>query len=423
MEKNDIIDEILEDLKKQKSEKDFSDFNLKFNPFPLAGLPRFPLPPLDLDLIQKIRHFILNTYSGGEYSGLTVVGDYGMGKTHMLKYIQSLIEGLVKKAQQNKIDFAAATCFVDRPEDSPQRVVHKIIEDIGYDKVRKYVWRIVIQKLAENPKDFYDKYKPKRTLIDESDSWAQLFVEPYKTNYLKFLAHFRKLNGNIKLLQEAVREIIKEEIVADSSLADAYLDLILFADEKVAESSWDILAGYHSKRDIQRKEIIFLNSIVKILRKVGFRHLYVFVDEFEDIGKLSSAKKTNYLLTLITLINRERQWSVIVSLIRDVLEEEIKKQSPPLYDRLTTTMIDLRPLNEAKAKKLLSGYLNVARQEESESIFPFLDNVVKKMVDMSEGNYRSFLMLAYNSLEVALQERAQCIDSAVIEKAEMLRGT
>jgi len=422
MEKSELIDELLRDLKKQKLEKNFPQFKLRFNPFPLAGLPRFPLPPLDLEIVDKIRHFVVSTYSEGEYGGLTIVGDYGMGKTHLLRFIQSLIEGLTKKAQKEKMDFSAVTCFIDRPEDSPQRVVHKIIEDIGYDKIRKYVWKIVIEKLGNEPTSFREKYKPKQIQLGSAENWLQLFEEPTRSNYLTFLSRFRKLNGDLKLLQENVREIIKQEIVLDSALADRYLDLILFAEEKVAESSWEILAGYVSKKDIQKKEIMFLNSIVKILKKVGFKHLYVFVDEFEDIGKLSSAKRTNYLLTLITLINKERRWSVIVSLIRDVLEEEIKKQ-PPLYDRLTTTMIDLKPLNEKKAKRLLASYLNVSRTEESESTFPFSEDSVKKMAKISEGNYRSFLVLAYNSLEIALREKARNINPEIVERARELRGT
>jgi len=421
MEKSELIDELLRDLKKQKLEKNFPQFKLRFNPFPLAGLPRFPLPPLELEIVDKIKHFVVSTYSEGEYGGLTIVGDYGMGKTHLLRYIQSLIEGLTKKAQIEKMDFSAVTCFIDRPEDSPQRVVHKIIEDIGYDKIRKYVWKIVIEKLGNEPTSFREIYKPKQIQLGSAENWLQLFEEPTRSNYLTFLSRFRKLNGDFKLLQESVREIIKQEIVPDSALADRYLDLILFAEEKVAESSWDILAGYVTKRDIQKKEIMFLNSIVEILKKVGFKHLYVFVDEFEDIGKLSSAKRTNYLLTLVTLINKERRWSVIVSLIKDVLEEEIKKQ-PPLYDRLTTTVIDLKPLDEKKAKRLLASYLNVSRTEESESTFPYSEDSVKRMIKISEGNYRSFLLLAYNSLEIALREKARNINPQIVERARELRG-
>ena len=420
--KEDLLKEILEDLKKKPVEKDYSFFGLKFNPFPLAGLPRFIMPPLDPDIDEKVKHFITSTYKEGEYGGLTIIGEFGMGKTHLMKYIQSLIDELTVLARKRKIDFSAVTCFIDRPEDTPQRVVHKIIEEIGLDKIRKYVWKIVIDKLAADKADFYEKCKPRYSLIPQREErWHELFEEPVKSNYLEFLKRFKELGGNFKKLQESVREIIKKEIVDDSALADRYLNLIIFADEKEADISWDILAGYVSKRDIQHKEIVFLNSIVEILRKVGFKHLYVFVDEFEDIGKLSAAKKTNYLLTLVTLINRERRWSVIVSLTKDILEEEIKSE-PPLYDRLTTQIIELKPLDISKGKELIIRYLNMAREKETNSISPFTDESIKRMIEISEGNYRSFLLLAYNSIEIALKQRMPQINKEVIEKAKELRG-
>lgn len=41
MENKDLIKELLEDLKKEKVEVNYSAIGLKFNPFPVAGLPRF----------------------------------------------------------------------------------------------------------------------------------------------------------------------------------------------------------------------------------------------------------------------------------------------------------------------------------------------------------------------------------------------
>ncbi|HDD35312.1 MAG TPA: hypothetical protein ENF30_00775 [Candidatus Desulfofervidus auxilii] len=339
-----------------------------------------------------------------------------------MKYIQDTINELTKKAQERKIDFSVITCFIDRPEDSPQRVIHKIIEDIGLDKIRKYIWKIIIDELQKEKHKFYEKYKPKYILGDKGKKeWSQLFEEPTKSNYLEFLKRFKELRGDFKKLQEDMREIIKREIVSDSALADRYLELILFKDEKEADISWDILAGYISKKDIQRKEIIFLNSIVEILRRVGFKHLYVFVDEFEDIGKLSSVKKTNYLLTLTTLINRERHWSVIISLPRDVLEEVIKKE-PPLYDRLTSMRIDIPPLDLQKGKRLIINYLNIARDKPSDSILPFSEESIKKMIEISKGNYRSFLLLAYNSIEIAVKLGRKEITREIVEKAKEIRG-
>ena len=136
---------------------------------------------------------------------------------------------------------------------------------------------------------------------------------------------------------------------------------------------------------------MFLNSLVKILRKNGYNMLYVFIDEVEDISKLKSTKLTNYILTLNTMINNEGKWSVIVSLTEDALTA-IKEQSVPLYDRLTSYMIQLKKLDNDKAKKLILSYLNLAR-EESIDLNPFNEELIKEIVKKSEGNYRSFIRI------------------------------
>jgi len=418
MDNNTDIKKLVEELKKEEIiEKDYSSLGLKFNPFPVAGLPRYPLPPLDDEVSEKISHFIRSTYTREEYGGLAIVGEYGMGKTHLMKYIQFLIDELTR---HKEIDFTAVTCFIDRPEDTPQKVIHKVVEEIGLDNIRKYIWKILIDKFEED-KAFYEKFRPKGTLLLQSkEEWNNLFEEPVKSNYLEFLKRFRDVGGNFKKLQEHARDIIKEEIVRDSALADRYLNLILFAEEKEADVSWDILAGYISKKDVQRKEIMFLRSIVEILRRVGFKQLYVFIDEFEDIVLLKGARLTNYLLTLNTLINRERKWAVTVSLTGNTLKI-IKEKSPPLYDRLTSYEVILRPLNDEKSKKLLINYLNLARERDEDSFSPFSEESIKEMFRISRGNYRSFILLAHNAIEVALNENKELIDKEIIERAKRLR--
>jgi hypothetical protein len=414
MEKSDfeeLGEEIIKEVKGIKIEKDYSNLGLKFNPFPPAGIPRYPfLPPLDPDAKGTIRDFIKSTYSYStdekeefiNYAGLAIVGDYGMGKTHVMKYTKMFIEYL---NETEKDVFSAATCFIDRPEESPQRVIHHIVEQIGPDTIRKYVWMILIDEFQRDADSFYEKFRSRQqTLLGRKEKWDKLFKEPTKSNYLEFLGKFKEMQGDVKLLQEEAREIIKKKIIMDDTLADRYLSLIF--PEKKANTSWEILAGYISAKDLQRKEVKFLNSIVRILRENGFNLLYVFIDEFEDVSKIKGAKLTNYLTTLNTLINNERSWAVITSLNEDALTK-IKEESTPLYDRLTSYKVDLKPLDEEGAKQLIVHYLNLARKKEENSISPFSEELIRKALTSSKGNYRSFIRFAHKAIEYAVLNKVK----------------
>ncbi|MBW2003418.1 MAG: hypothetical protein JRI72_02230 [Deltaproteobacteria bacterium] len=420
--KNSFTDELIQELKKKKGRQDYASLNLNFNPFPPAGLPRFILPPLDDKQLDTLKHFILSTYISPkrqDYAGLTIIGEYGMGKTHLMKYIQDAIDDLSNGAVEERKDikFSAVTCFVDKPEDAPQIVIHKIVEQIGLDKIRKYIGKILLDEFSKDKKKFFKKFKSHQTTLFDTER-TKLFDEPSISNFLEFLSRFKNFWGNITVLQDTAREIIKEKIVQDTTLADRYLDLVF--EEKKASSSWDILAGYISNRNIQKKEVMFLNSIVGILKHVGFQQLYVFVDEFEDVSKLKGAKLSNYLITLNTLINKQGKWAIVVSLTKDALGK-IKEESAPLHDRLTSYAVKLQPLNESKAKRMVANYLNMARSDASEDITPFNDEGVKEMLNISKGNCRSFILLAHKALDVAVREQKNQIGKTIVAKAKGLR--
>ena len=419
MEESDfeeLGEEIIKEVKGIKIEKDYSILGLKFNPFPPAGIPRYPfLPPLDPDAKGTIKNFISSTYSTYgkaefvNYAGLAITGDFGMGKTHLMRYTQILIDRL-----NERDEFSAATCFVDNPEETPQRVIHHIVEQIGPDTIRKYVWMILIDEFQRDADSFYEKFRSRQQTLAGREKWDKLFAEPTKSNYLEFLRKFREMQGDVKLLQEEAREIIKKKIIPDDTLADRYLNLIF--PEKKANTSWEILAGYISAKDLQRKEVKFLNSIVRILRENGFNLVYVFIDEFEDVSKSTGAKLTNYLKTLNTLINNERRWAVITSLNEDALTK-IKEESTPLYDRLTSYRVDLKPLDKEGAKQLIVHYLNLARKKEESSISPFSEELIRKALESSEGNYRSFIRFAHKVIEYAVLNKLKpLLSEDVMEK-------
>ncbi len=415
--KSEIVDK-LKGLKEEiVKENRYEKLKLRFNPFPPAAIAQYThFDPVDESIKQQIEYFIKVTYQKGEneeigeYAGLTIIGEYGYGKTHLMKYIEGIIKTL---NGEKEIDFTALTTFIDKPEDEPQNIIHKIVEDLEPDNLRRLIWAAIHPHILSihGREDFIKNYV--RLTILTNQNFDELFEIPVLSNPLIFYEKFRAVGGDVRKFQEKVRAIINEVIVDDNTLANRYINLIF--PEKRVDSNWDILTGYISSKDVQSKEVKFLNSIIKVLRDNGYNMLYVFIDEFEDLGKLKGAKLTNYINTLNTMINRQRKWAVIVSLTQEALDV-IKAESPPLYDRIATVEVRLKPLTLDTAKKLIQKYIEYAKIEGNDSIH-FTDELLEEMLRRSEGNYRSFIKLANKAVEFSLDEDiTNEIPARVLEK-------
>ncbi len=405
--------------KQLRVERDYTSLNLKFNPFPVTGIPPewcHLLPPLDKTHLQQIFRFVQETYSArgaavSDYSGLVIIGDYGMGKTHTLRFIKKLIEQL---RETHKELPTPVTAFIERPEKNILIVIQRIIEQIGHDLFRKYLWRIILVKIREKYQDqamkryflrdgaltrYMSTEKVEKTTKSLEE---QLFDDLSVSNYLRFIRLFEQHGGNIDQLRQDAEEILREEgITKDPYLLDLFLDLIL--KDKEGKKSWEVLIGHLSSKRRTNKEVEFLNSLIGILQKNNHSNLYVFIDEFEHIVTLSRKQRLSYLRTLNTLINVQRKWAVAIALTREALEL-IKSDYPPLHDRLTRFLIELRPLDHEQARQLTMNFLVQARIQPRDDLHPFTEEDIKFALEESQGNYRLFIHLLHDLIEEKLQE-------------------
>jgi hypothetical protein len=393
------IEQELIDSLKETPESRYNRLSLTFNPFPAAAIAQYThFKPIDDQINDRIKNFIKATYKAnpdnnvGDYAGLTIVGEYGFGKTHLMKYIKGLIDGLNANEEAK---FSALTAFIDRPSDSPQNIISKILEDLQPDNLRRLIWYCIYPNLVNDRERFFTTYF-RRNLFNQIEG-NELFKSEILGNSLVFYDKFKKIGGNTDMLFEESLKIITthNSITIDTSIAQRYLGLIF--PEKSSKLNWESLTGYVTSKDVQNKEVLFLTSLVNILKTNGYDMLYVFVDEFEDFNKINKVKLTNYIATLNTMINKERNWAFIISLTQDALQA-IKPLAPHLYDRLTSFEIRLRELTLESAKKLIDNYLNYAKSTDTKSHI-FSDELINGMLTLTDGNSRGFIKLSHKVIE------------------------
>ena len=84
----------------------------------------------------------------------------------------------------------------------------------------------------------------------------------------------------------------------------------------------------------------------------------------------------------------------------------LKGVSPPLAERISSRIIELKPLNTDRAKNITINYLNLAR-EASESLLPFTEESAETLRALSKGILRVFLKTCFILVQRASEELNQ----------------
>ncbi len=416
------VDRKLLDLLKNKEIATLDNLNYKklglnFNPFPKAGISDINssdfinsnFSPVDEDVEQAINEFIIdslfpkNPYSKDKYISAVIRGDYGYGKTQTLMYIKFLLESFKEAKEYRKSPYVI---YIDNPGAKLTELIGTIIYKIGEENFKKYLWNIVIVSIRKN-----EDYKTQ--LLDYIPGGYSLFstekYDPFSTentiNYKKFIdgwyQFFQKDTRKKKRFQDNLKEIIISLFTAkfqNTTVAIYFYELL--SENIGINKTWELLTTGDAK-NLEKKEVYIIRAIVDLIHEQGFTDFHILVDEFEAVttGRLSKSEIDRYVANLRALIDKERNWCAAFSMTGLALSS-LKRVSPPLADRITSKVIDLKPLNKTSSNKLLLNYLNLAR-EKSDSIFPFDESGVDELLTLSNNIHRIFLKSCFHLIQRA----------------------
>jgi len=389
------------------SHPDYARYALMHNPFPPAGVADVPEPLVQLpEAISRFGQFFQLTYGGERYGGLTIVGDYGMGKTHWLRYFEHAVNELAESYASER----PLAIYVENPGKSPRDIVHRIIETIGQERISRYLWGFVKDTLAERipkePQAFVGDKKMVLPLLPDTIS-----REGVSINFKGFLDTFIKSGGDLQKLADETRGIVDRELCGHPGVASKFVSL-LFEPFAAATKTWNSLVGLTSTREFERKEAILLRSVIHLLRNEGYRHLYILLDEFEDIANkaISVARRQEYFSALRILLDRDLRHRSIIIAMTDQALTMLKQEAPALHDRIWQFHFTLKPLDGRTAQEFVSEYTRVARVENPpagiSSIFPFSEQLVEKLRMQAGSNIRQFLTECRRALELAKEQKS-----------------
>lgn len=422
MEQNKILEQILKETKNHEIDS-ITKLGIKFNPFPRSGIADSnspdevieSLPPINKETMQEIVNFVKDSIFNKNqqridpYLSLIIRGDYGTGKTQTLFFIKWLLESLRGEKKVNPY-----VVYIDNPGLKLSEFIGSIINEIGQENFKRYLWDVFLAHLDRNQSIFEQlksigKTNTPRLFEDESN---QISINEY-ISYKLFIdelyrgADFRRK----KEIQDALRiAVIKcfEEIAQNTSVAIYFYDLV--ADNIGINKTWDLLTA-GSIKEIDKREFYILKTIVDIVKGLGYSDFIILADEFEEItaGRLPKTEIDNYLRNLRTLIDKEKNWCSVFAMTGKALTM-IEQFSPPLADRIKGRVIDLKPLNIFTSKVLITNYLNLAR-EKSIDLYPFDESAISTLLEYTEGSPRLLLKYCYLLVQRAKDEN---IDNVII---------
>lgn len=405
------------DKKREENNKDrYKKFGLVFNPFPKSGTANInesshiteALFPLDEKAANDIEFFIADSlYSDDDSDDYkligTITGDYGTGKTQLLLFAKSLIQSQPKKAY---------VVYINNPGTKLSELIGAIIENIGQEQFKKYLWNQVLEKIKGNAayKEVLLKFtnSAQSQMFPKSDPFSPMNEANHKLFLEAFIAQINTKQKRIEFnntLKSIITEIIAEENEKDAVIASYFYDLI--SEDFGINKTWETLTSGSGKY-LDNKVVKLLNAIIEIIKQQGFERFYLLVDEFEDItsGRLTKKEIDNYSHNLRALIDKERRWCLLLAMTSEALQD-LKKVSPPLVDRLTDREIKIERLSKAQARQIISNYLNLARESVSSDLTPLSVEAIDYINEISGELPRLLLRRAHFLLERAVEDIPQ----------------
>jgi type II secretory pathway predicted ATPase ExeA len=357
---------------------------LRFNPFEPAASGA----PLGLELwiparwgtqIQKL----LDTLEGGQgVKALAIQGEYGSGKTYLLRWLE-----LVELPLHRRI----RPYFFDNPGVQFYDLANRLLRQVGRYEFAKMLWEY---------------------LSPELPGFQMTLFEQGLIPWLRSVKKFKRQDDALSVMAKAIKE---RDIASDEEIAYKLAQIVVGTLDQPYFEYRDFVAGRRGAVVAEKEEAPYFTAIIRILKEAGHSTAIAFlVDEFEEISlqkRLTRKQAYDYLATMKRLINvaRDEDFWLIVSMTPEAAGK-IQQLEASLWDRFTSQgayEFQIPPLNEHEATELLRWRLREARlpsEEPPTPDFPFPEELASILHPTTVSLPRRLVKVAFYAIAEAQQK-------------------
>ena len=386
--------------------REYSRCFLRRNPFPSTAIPE-EVPPVTVDRDSIIRHFqdvVAQLYQDGASTVTVLVGEYGSGKSHLLKVFKHSTN-----SQLLQLEEPSLAVYIKSPGRNFLDFVFAVIEDLGRSLLTDYSNRVIEDFISQHwsrsehyiyDSEVREEFKNKRIGIDSllrSSTTRDLFSDIKHERFsgvrnfdlvsaFLFLSHpdFSSIAWRWFLGQKLSREE-RDEIVVDSALTEP------------------------------KEAYSVFQSLVELLHLLGVKSLVLLIDELEKIVLISALLRSQYQDDLRHLIDDNPKAMGVFFAIAGAQWNLLTREPTALQRRLAGNIYLLDRFDERRIKDLIAAYLDQHRTEGYSpgsirrrfphcpaELCPFTEESVNVILEKSDGTLSSVIMLCRKALDYFL---------------------
>jgi Cdc6-like AAA superfamily ATPase len=372
-------------------QRDYSSLGLEKNPFPYS-----PVPDDNPELYcgqehatKAISDTVSTMLSTGKSKHLVVTAKYGNGKSHTLKYTRSLV--------RDREDVIVG--YVAQPGEGFRDIYHEFLYDLGFDRVQEIAYEYLAQVARETTDHNPIGADAMESLIDD---------------------------GKV-LLSELVPTAIQQlnDVTKFADFARAIVHMI-YEDTNLYAWQWLTAEGIryeqrkemeiHSALDDDTTAVRAFTALKNLLLELGYTGVFVFVDEFESIARLSPKDEQSTLNSIRHLMDQNSHGLCMLFGCAPEVWQDVMSEYHAFSERIGQE-VALRPLTDEHIKKLVSSYLDSVRTNGQHGIEPFEEESLDLIHQRSQGNVRQALSLCSRVLDAAVDDGNSDIDDRLVREA------
>jgi len=373
-------------------QRDYSSLGLEENPFPYS-----PVPDDDPELYCGQEHAtniisdtVSTMLSTGKSKHLVVTAKYGNGKSHTLKYTRSLV--------RDREDVLVG--YVAQPGEGFRDIYHEFVYDLGFDRVQEIAYEYLAQVARE--------------MTDHN---------PISAGAMESL-----IDGGEVLLPELVPSAIQQlnDVTKFADFARAIVHM-LYDDNNLYAWQWLTAEGIryeqrkemeiHSALDDDTTSVRAFTALKNLLLELGYTGVFVFVDEFEAIARLSSKDEQATLNSIRHLMDQNSHGLCMLFGCAPEVWQDVMSEYHAFSERIGEE-VALKPLTSENLYELVRDYLDQERvsSADNQGIEPFSEEALDLILQTSQGNIRQVLSMCSRILDDAAESKENKITADWVEE-------